>query len=390
MNMSLLIIQSANEAAKREMSPSGTAGPNNEGTSQFQALLDTKMTQPAAEKQNPGQQQGSPQAGERPSDRHIDSTDVLAKAGEIVIKTRFSADTLLDQLESEVIYEEDVDLLTQIMAVAVGSQIIPLEPSPGDDTVELAEDASRILFTDVGGDTKRPVIAQSAVADEGIEAKVADEDAGFTRIQAAAAPAERTAGNTTPENITARGAEVRSELSVSQPQQSVTPAAASQGAAPATVQPEAAGIPPAVRVMQPLGTPEWNQAVGQRILWMVGQEQQSASLILNPPDLGPVRIVLSISNNQASANFFSAHPDVRSALEGSLPRLREMLEGAGVELGQTHVGGDSQDNQQPGMYSHSGDPLAWMAGAEAEGEGASSVTEAVRRTVSRGLIDTFA
>jgi flagellar hook-length control protein FliK len=151
--------------------------------------------------------------------------------------------------------------------------------------------------------------------------------------------------------------------------------------------------PSASRIMQQLGTPEWSQAISQRVLWMVGQEQQSASLMLNPPDLGPVRVVVSISNNQASANFFSAHPDVRQALEGSLPRLREMLEGAGIQLGQAQVGAENAGSQQSGSFSYSdGRRVGATATATGEGdsEGIVAVTDAPVRPISRGLIDTFA
>jgi flagellar hook-length control protein FliK len=33
---------------------------------------------------------------------------------------------------------------------------------------------------------------------------------------------------------------------------------------------------------------------------MVGSEEQTASLTLNPPDLGPLQVVLSVSNDQAT------------------------------------------------------------------------------------------
>ena len=49
----------------------------------------------------------------------------------------------------------------------------------------------------------------------------------------------------------------------------------------------------------------WSDALGQRVLWMVTQQQQTAELSLNPPDLGPLHVVLSIDNDQASVMFMS-------------------------------------------------------------------------------------
>ena len=81
-----------------------------------------------------------------------------------------------------------------------------------------------------------------------------------------------------------------------------------------------------------VGVAGWDKAVGQKVLWMVGESMQSAELTLNPPDLGPLQVVLNVTNDQASANFFSAQPEVREALESALPRLRQMMSDAGVQL----------------------------------------------------------
>ncbi len=70
---------------------------------------------------------------------------------------------------------------------------------------------------------------------------------------------------------------------------------------------------------------------------MVSQQQQVAELTLNPPDLGPLQVVLSISNDEASATFVSQHADVRQALEAALPRLKEMMAESGITLNSATV-----------------------------------------------------
>jgi flagellar hook-length control protein FliK len=90
---------------------------------------------------------------------------------------------------------------------------------------------------------------------------------------------------------------------------------------------------------------------------MVGQGEQSASLTLNPPDLGPLQVVLTLSQTQASADFSSAQPEVRQALQDALPRLREMLADAGISLGQANVhagAGDSGQSAQQGSQASGG------------------------------------
>lgn len=142
------------------------------------------------------------------------------------------------------------------------------------------------------------------------------------------------------------------------------------------------------RLNPPLGTPAWNQALGEKIVWMAAGSQQSATLTLNPPDLGPLQVVLNVSNDQASAHFFAAQPEVRQALEAALPRLREMMQDAGIQLGQANVSADTarqQDNsprdtprQAPGFSD---------AGADTVAE--ASLAALPART-GRGLVDTFA
>ena len=151
----------------------------------------------------------------------------------------------------------------------------------------------------------------------------------------------------------------------------------------------AAGLQARDHLQQPVGSQAWNQALGDRIVWMVAGGQQSATLTLNPPDLGPMQVVLNVSNDQATANFIVAQPEVRQALETALPRLRDMMQDAGIQLGQATVSADTprqQDMRDSGPQR--------TAGGFPDGSGADRGTETalpppVTRT-GRGLVDTFA
>ncbi|TCS39181.1 flagellar hook-length control protein FliK [Paucimonas lemoignei] len=138
-----------------------------------------------------------------------------------------------------------------------------------------------------------------------------------------------------------------------------------------------------------VGTPNWDQALGQKVVWMVGGAQQSASLSLNPPDLGPMQIVLNVNNGQADASFYAAQPEVRQALEAALPKLRDMMSEAGVQLGQASVSaGMPERHDQPGERSASqgNGGSAGMAGNDASQP---AVTRVTQITQGQGLVDTF-
>jgi flagellar hook-length control protein FliK len=75
----------------------------------------------------------------------------------------------------------------------------------------------------------------------------------------------------------------------------------------------------------------------EKIVWLVGRQSQVAELSLNPPQLGSLEVRLSLSGNEAGAQFYSPNPVVRDAIEAALPRLRELMAQAGLALGDAQV-----------------------------------------------------
>ncbi|MFP5505646.1 MAG: flagellar hook-length control protein FliK [Gammaproteobacteria bacterium] len=144
------------------------------------------------------------------------------------------------------------------------------------------------------------------------------------------------------------------------------------------------------RLAPPVGSNAWGQALGDKIVWMTSAAQQSATLTLNPPNLGPLQVVLNISNDQAVANFFAAQPEVRQALESAFPRLKEMLNEAGIQLEQATVSADASPQQQQETASgRQGQRTPGRMDEAATRAGEAPVPLPAQRT-GRGLIDTFA
>ena len=137
-----------------------------------------------------------------------------------------------------------------------------------------------------------------------------------------------------------------------------------------------------------VGTTAWGQALGEKIVWMAAGAQQTASLTLNPPNLGPLQVVLNISNDQATANFFSAQPEVRHALEAAFPRLKEMMNEAGIQLGQATVSADTPQQQAFEQPSQRVTPV-FPGTSDAPSAELQTLQPPVRQS-GRGLVDTFA
>jgi flagellar hook-length control protein FliK len=90
------------------------------------------------------------------------------------------------------------------------------------------------------------------------------------------------------------------------------------------------------------------------MLWMVSNQHQIAALNLNPPDLGPLQVILSVNSDQASAAFVSQNPEVRQALEAALPRLKEMMAESGINLGNATVSDHGSRQQRDFERQNSG------------------------------------
>jgi flagellar hook-length control protein FliK len=144
-----------------------------------------------------------------------------------------------------------------------------------------------------------------------------------------------------------------------------------------------------------VGTADWEDQVGQKVVYMVGSEDQTASLTLNPPDLGPMQVVLSVTNDQASVTFSSNQQEVRQALENALPRLREMMSESGIALGSATVNAGMPDGRQAqDQSSGRGNGGRWN-GAGGDDAGVAAVETTVRPARTRvlgdnGMVDTFA
>ncbi|HEY5799435.1 MAG TPA: flagellar hook-length control protein FliK, partial [Burkholderiaceae bacterium] len=158
---------------------------------------------------------------------------------------------------------------------------------------------------------------------------------------------------------------------------------------------QAATAAPSDKLSPPVGSPAWDQAVGQKVVWMAVGGEQSATLTLNPPDLGPLQVVVNVSNDQATASFSSAQPEVRDALEQAMPKLREMMSEAGIELSSSTVGTSlpqqhNAPNEQRQASSQNGQS-GRAGGSDNAGLADATARPAAAKAASAlGLVDTFA
>jgi flagellar hook-length control protein FliK len=137
------------------------------------------------------------------------------------------------------------------------------------------------------------------------------------------------------------------------------------------------------------GRRSFEDAVGQRLAFMVGQGTYDARVRVHPEHLGPIDIHVKLSGDAAHVSFTSPHSLVRDALADAVPRLRELLGDAGLSLAHADVdSGGSDSSGRPDARS----ALERFTVSEAEQvvEAALADDGRTQSLVRRGLVDTFA
>lgn len=76
---------------------------------------------------------------------------------------------------------------------------------------------------------------------------------------------------------------------------------------------------------KPMMHPEWDQELGERIVWMNNRTMPFAELRLNPQHLGPISIRIDMNQDQATIAFSAQQAAVKEAIEAAIPKLREMM-----------------------------------------------------------------
>jgi|GEM_PF-326494 len=138
------------------------------------------------------------------------------------------------------------------------------------------------------------------------------------------------------------------------------------------------------------GKSGWDQAISQKVMWMAGEGGvQSATLTLNPPDLGPLQVVIHVNNDQVEAQFMSDNADVRQALQDGLANLRDKMNEAGIQLGQTNVSAGGQAQQEFGQAAQ-GQRAQRMSGGDRDNATETITTRPTAVRSANGLVDTFA
>lgn len=129
------------------------------------------------------------------------------------------------------------------------------------------------------------------------------------------------------------------------------------------------------------GQPAWAGQIAERSANLASQNIKQAEIQLNPQDMGPINIKISIANEQATVTFAAQNAAVREALDTTMQRLKEAFNEEGLELVQADV----TDQQS----SNNGDPEG-ESGSDGVSDGPdNSITDKHVAHIPQSAIDHF-
>jgi flagellar hook-length control protein FliK len=122
----------------------------------------------------------------------------------------------------------------------------------------------------------------------------------------------------------------------------------------------------------PVDSPDFAQALAEKVKMWVGKTADdgtmTAELHLNPAEMGPINVKISLDGQTAQVDFAAAALETRKAIEASLPMLSSALSDVGLNM----TGGDvsSQLAQQFGQsFAQSQDGQGGQGGSASSGRG---------------------
>lgn len=148
---------------------------------------------------------------------------------------------------------------------------------------------------------------------------------------------------------------------------------------------------PTLPVQTPVGQHGWGQEVGAHLVWMTDNKIHQAKLQMNPPELGPLDVHISVHNDHTNVVFNAHHAATHDALQQDLPRLKTMLVDNGFASVDVNVSQGQQgwNGNQPGDGRNGQSGPRWsIAGVDAGGSLDVGATAAV--AAGRGLVDHYA
>ncbi len=145
-------------------------------------------------------------------------------------------------------------------------------------------------------------------------------------------------------------------------------------------------------IHSPLSSPEWPRETAHVVRIMVTEKISEAEIRVNPPELGPIDVVVKVEGDSTTINFTANSAETRSLLERHLPKLREALDATGLNLADASVNSGGTQRDSRGTSGSSTSSQEYLIGSDRNSRDSKSASGAGLVTITRSdrLIDIFA
>lgn len=144
--------------------------------------------------------------------------------------------------------------------------------------------------------------------------------------------------------------------------------------------------PHSLNISANVTSPTFSQELGQQVSWLGGQEVKQAQIRLNPQELGPLDVKVSVEHGRVDVVFAAQHPATVAAVQQSLQQLTQMLGGQGLSLGQASVGQHMAQQQ----FDHSQRHASSTPAQTNDVEPIDTAVSPLSAPLAIGLVDAFA
>ncbi|WAJ69315.1 flagellar hook-length control protein FliK [Catenovulum adriaticum] len=123
-------------------------------------------------------------------------------------------------------------------------------------------------------------------------------------------------------------------------------------------------------------------ALNDSVKYMMNSRIQSAEIRIDPPELGSMQIKISMNGDQASVSMVVQNQQAKDILDQSVPKLKEMLEQQGIQLGESNVSEHQSKGEQQAGQGH-GD-----GASDQPEDGNAGESHQIEQTINNGHLGT--
>lgn len=93
---------------------------------------------------------------------------------------------------------------------------------------------------------------------------------------------------------------------------------------------------------------DFAESIKEKVMVLVNQKLRQVDIRLDPPELGSMQVRVNLQNEVAAVSFVVQNQQAKEALEQHMPKLKDMLNESGVNVGDANVEQQKQGHHEQG------------------------------------------